>query len=101
MARMVEPYTGTEFDVNPKNIEKREKAGWKLVDPAERVEVEDEAEEETEAEDDGEKPEETVETPAEKPGEGSTIAEIKAWAEANGVELPKKANKAEMLAAIG
>ena len=36
-----------------------------------------------------------------KPTAYSTIAEIRAWAKANGVPLPKSGNKAEMLAAIG
>ena len=35
------------------------------------------------------------------PTADSTIAEIRAWAKANGVELPKRGNKAQLLAAIG
>ena len=35
------------------------------------------------------------------PTADSTIAEIRAWAKANGVELPKRGNKAALLSAIG
>ena len=38
---------------------------------------------------------------APKPTAESTIAEIRAWAKMHGVELPKKGNKAQLLAAIG
>ena len=35
------------------------------------------------------------------PTADSTIAEIRAWAKANDVTLPKRGNKAQLLAAIG
>lgn len=93
---MREPYTGTVFEVAPGKVSARLASGWSLLDgeptaPAnEPVEVEAESERPTEA------PEATG-----KPTADSTIAEIRAWAKANGVALPKKGNKAALLAAIG
>ena len=77
MARMREPYTGTVFEVAPGKVSARLASGWSLLD--------------------GEAPEPTDEP---KPTADSTIAEIRAWAKANGVALPKKGNKAALLAAI-
>ena len=39
--------------------------------------------------------------PGATPTMSNTAAEIRAWAKANGVEVPSKATKAQMLAAIG
>lgn len=97
MPRMRAPYTGTVFDVQPENVERRLARGFALLEPWEPPTAEvDEAVSEPEHEDEHE-PE--PETPA--PTADSTIAEIRAWADAHGVELPAKGNKAELLAAIG
>ena len=105
MARMREPYTGTVFDVVPKKVEKRLAAGWALldgdvpapVDAADEADPEPEAPEAAEAEpmngDEGQ-------DAGVKPTAESTIAEIRAYAKAHGVELPKKGNKAALLAAL-
>lgn len=86
MARMAAPYTGVIHEVAPSRVAARLAAGFRLID----VEVPAEpAVEEPEPEPVGEAP--TAE---------STIAEIKSWAKANGVDLPAKANKAALLAAI-
>lgn len=96
MARMREPYTGTVFEVAPGKVSARLASGWALLDgeapepPAEVAEAEAEPEQQAEA------PE-----PTDKPTADSTIAEIRAWAKANGVALPKKGNKAQLLEAIG
>ena len=94
MARMREPYTGTVFEVAPGKVSARLASGWSMLDgdtpePTEEV-VDAEPEQPTEA------PE-----PTDKPTAESTIAEIRAWAKANGVALPKRGNKAALLAAIG
>lgn len=83
MARMREPYTGTVFEVAPGKVSARLASGWALLD--------------------GDEPEQPAETPepTDRPTAESTIAEIRAWAKANGVELPKRGNKAQLLAAIG
>lgn len=84
MARMREPFTGGVFEVPASNVEKYLGRGYALLDgepePAET-------------------PVAATEEP--KPTEDSTIAEIRAWAKANGVELPKRGNKAALLAAVG
>lgn len=96
MARMREPYTGTVFEVAPGKVSARLASGWSLIggdEPEPTEEVADaEPEQPTEA------PEPTDEP---KPTAESTIAEIRAWAKANGVALPKRGNKAQLLAAIG
>ena len=97
MARMREPYTGTVFEVAPGKVSARLASGWSLLDgepdraPASVGEVEAEQE-----------PAETpvAEADEPKPTAESTIAEIRAWAKANGVALPKRGNKAQLLAAI-
>lgn len=97
MARMREPYTGTVFEVAPGKVSARLASGWSLLDgdpdpaPAPVGEVEAEQPAETPA----------AKTDEPKPTAESTIAEIRAWAKANGVALPKKGNKAQLLAAIG
>lgn len=91
---MREPYTGTVFEVAPGKVSARLASGWSLLDG--------EAPEPTEEVADAE-PEQPTEAPEAtgKPTADSTIAEIRAWAKANGVALPKKGNKAALLAAIG
>lgn len=96
MARMREPYTGTVFEVAPSKVAARLASGWAMLDgdaPEPTAEV---AEAEPTQGQAAEAPE-----PSDRPTADSTIAEIRAWAKANGVELPKKGNKAALLAAIG
>ena len=98
MARMREPFTGGVFDVPASKVEKYLGRGYALLDgepkPASVNEVESDHEQE---------PAETpvAKTDEPKPTAESTIAEIRAWAKANGVTLPKRGNKAALLAAIG
>lgn len=97
MPRMRAPYTGVVFDVQPENVEKRLARGFALLEPYEQPEPEPEPEEPETAHE----PETEAPAPAAlKPTADSTIAEIRAWAKANGVELPSKGNKAALLAAI-
>ena len=97
MPRMRAPYTGTIFDVAPENVERRLARGFALLEPWEPPAAEvDEAEPEHEAE-----PEQTAELEIHAPTADSTIAEIRAWADAHGVELPAKGKKAELLEAVG
>ena len=97
MARMREPYTGTVFEVAPGKVSARLASGWSLLDgepdhaPASGGEVEAERTAETPV----------AKTDDPKPTADSTIAEIRAWAKANGVALPNKGNKSALLAAIG
>ena len=92
MPRMRAPYTGVVFDVQPENVEKRLARGFALLEPHEQPGPEPEPEEpEAEREPASDAP---------KPAADATIAEIRAWAMAHGVELPKKGNKAALLEAI-
>lgn len=98
MPRMREPFTGGVFDVPASKVEKYLGRGYALLDGEPEPASVDEAENDHE--------QEPAETPASdadapKPTAESTIAEIRAWAKANGVELPKRGNKASLLAAIG
>lgn len=99
MARMREPYTGTVFEVAPGKISARLASGWSLLG-GEAPEPTDEA---AEAEKEQEQPTEApvADADAPKPTADSTIAEIRAWAKAHGAALPKRGNKATLLAAIG
>ena len=98
MARMREPFTGGVFDVPASKVAKYLGRGYALLDgepePASVDEVESDHDQE---------PAETpaADADAPKPTAESTIAEIRAWAKANGVELPKRGNKSALLAAIG
>ena len=98
MARMREPFTGGVFDVPASKVEKYLGRGYALLDgepePAAVDEVEGDHEQEP-AEPPG------ADADAPKPTAESTVAEIRAWAKAHGVALPKKGNKAQLLAAIG
>lgn len=98
MPRMRAPYTGVVFDVSQANVEKRLARGFALLEPYEPPAPEPEPEE-PEAERDPAAEEPASDAP--KPTAESTIAEIRVWAKANGVALPKKGNKAQLLAAIG
>lgn len=98
MARMREPFAGGVFDVPASKVAKYLGRGYALLDgepePAPVDEIESDHEQE---------PAETpaADADAPKPTAESTIAEIRAWAKAHGVALPKKGNKAALLAAIG
>lgn len=95
MARMREPFTGGVFDVPAPKVAKYLGRGYALLEggpePASVDERPDERPAETPAAD----------ADAPKPTADSTIAEIRAWAKANGVVLPKRGNKAQLLAVIG
>lgn len=95
MARMREPFTGGVFDVPAHKVAKYLGRGYALLDGEPEPTAVDEHPDERPAE----TPITDVDEP--KPTADSTIAEIRAWAKANGVELPKKGNKAALLAAIG
>ena len=98
MARMREPFTGGVFDVPASKVAKYLGRGYALLDGSVKPVYVDEVESDHEQE-----PAETpvAEADEPKPTADSTIAEIRAWAKANGVALPKKGNKAALLAAIG
>ena len=97
MPRMRAPYTGVVFDVHPANVEKRLARGFALLEAYEPQEPEPEPEEpEAEREPAAEEPA----SDAPKPTAESTIAEMRAWAKANGIELPKRGNKAALLEVI-
>ena len=98
MARMREPFTGGIFDVPAHKVDKYLGRGYALLDGEPEPAIVDEVESDHE--------QEPAETPVAdggepKPTAESTIAEIRAWAKANGVALPKRGNKAALLAAIG
>lgn len=95
MARMMEPFTGGVFDVPAPRVAKYLGRGYALIDGEPLPAIVDERPDE--------RPDETpvAKTDEPKPTDESTIAEIRAWAKANGVALPKRGNKAALLAAIG
>lgn len=97
MPRMRAPYTGVVFDVAPENVEARLARGFALMEPYSQPEPEPEqAEPEPETEPDAV----GVQEDAPKPTAECTIAEIRAWAQSHGIELPKRGNKAALLATI-
>lgn len=95
---MREPFTGGVFDVPASKVAKYIGRGYALLDGEPEPAIVDEIGSDHEQE-----PAETLVAATEepKPTADSTIAEIRAWAKANGVELPKRGNKAALLAAIG
>ena len=97
MPRMRAPYTGVVFDVQTENVDERLARGFALLEPHEQPGPEPEPEE---PEEEQELAAEEPASDAPKPTADSTIAEIRAWARAHGVELPKKGNKAALLEAI-
>ncbi|OUN47319.1 hypothetical protein B5G20_04965 [Collinsella sp. An7] len=97
MARMIAPYTGAEVDVPSVSVERWLARGFISVDEAGGVEADEAACERADEDYAGAS---GGEAGAERPDAGSTITEIRAYAEAHGVSLPKKANKAAMLAAL-
>ena len=99
MARMQEPYTGAVFEVAPGKVSARLASGWSLLGGEAPKPTDEAAEAEKEQEQPAVAPVAEADEP--KPTAESTIAEIRAWAKAHGVALPKKGNKAALLAAIG
>ena len=99
MPRMRMPYTGTVYEVASQNVAARLARGYVLLEDFEPpVEVADEPEPELP---EPEPDHENAPADAPKPTAESTIAEIRAWAKAHGVALPKQGNKSALLAAIG
>lgn len=87
MARMVAPYTGVIHEVDDAKVAARLAKGFRLIDAY------DEPEPVAEDADD------PVDLP-DKPTRDSTIQEIKAYATAAGIALPK-GNKAALLESLG
>ena len=98
MARMREPFTGGVFDVPASKVAKYLGRGYALLDGSVKPVYVDERGNGHE-QDPAETPAAKTDEP--KPTAESTISEIRAWAKANGVALPKKGNKAQLLEAIG
>ena len=98
MARMREPFTGGVFDVPASKVAKYLGRGYALLDGSVKPVYVDERGNDHE-QDPAEMPVAEADEP--KPTAESTIAEIRAWAKANGVALPKRGNKAQLLEAIG
>ena len=86
MIRMAAPYTGIVHHVDETKVAARLAAGYRPIDHAPE-EPEQEA------------AEEPIELPP-LPSRDSTIAEIRAYAKAAGIDLPK-GNKADLLEALG
>ena len=86
MIRMAAPYTGIVHSVDDSKVAARLAAGYRLIDPAPEKPRKEAAEE-------------TIELPP-LPSRDSTIAEIRAYAKAAGIDLPK-GNKADLLGALG
>lgn len=84
MTILLAPYTKIECEVASENVETYLARGFELKDKNFEFPV---PEKEPEA--------------AVKPDEFSTIAEIRAYAEAMGISLPSKAPKAELLKMLG
>lgn len=97
MARMIAPYTGAEVDVPSGSVERWLARGFLVVDETEQVDADESV---CEQANDGHADDGGDEAGAELPDSDSTITEIRAYADAHGVSLPKKANKAAMLAAL-
>lgn len=92
MAVMLSPFTGTRFTVRDENVGKRIELGYRLVEGGDaRPCTEDDAADIC-ADDVPEAPK--------MPDEGSTIAEIREYAKAVGVKLPRSGSKADLLAAL-
>ena len=80
---MVEPLTKTIFDVSPKKVDARTAAGWVLLEEMPEAEPE---------------PEEVAEVV--RPDDSWTISELRALAGERGIEVRKKATKAELLGVL-
>lgn len=86
MIRMAAPYTGIVHSVDETKVAARLAAGYRPIDPAPEKPRKEAAEE-------------PIELPP-LPSRDSTIAEIRAYAKAAGIDLPK-GNKADLLGALG
>lgn len=98
MPLMKSRWSGNVGLVDPAHVAAHVERGWSLLEdfdaPADEPEPEpQEAETET---DDAVEPEATA-----APTEESTIAEIRAYAKAHGIETPKRGTKAELLELVG
>lgn len=98
MPLMKSRWSGNVGLVDPAHVAAHAERGWSLLEgfdaPADEPEPEpQEAEPET---DDAGEPEATA-----APTEESTIAEIRAYAKAHGIETPKRGTKAELLELVG
>lgn len=98
MPLMKSRWSGNVGLVDPAHVAAHVGRGWSLLEdfeaPADEPEPEpQEAEPET---DEAGEPE-----AASAPTEESTIAEIRAYAKAHGIETPKRGTKAELLALVG
>lgn len=98
MPLMKSRWSGNVGLVDPAHVAAHVERGWSLLEdfeaPADEPEPEpQEAEPET---DDAGEPEATA-----APTEESTIAEIRAYAKAHGIETPKRGTKAELLDLVG
>lgn len=98
MPLMKSRWSGNVGLVDPAHVAAHVERGWSLLEgfeaPADKPEPEpQEAEPET---DEAGEPEATA-----APTEESTIAEIRAYAKAHGIETPKRGTKAELLALVG
>ena len=87
MIRMAAPYTGIVHDVDETKVAARLAAGYRPIDPVPEPK-----------EGEGEREQPKVLPPL--PTADSTIAEIRAYAKAAGIDLPK-GNKASLLEALG
>lgn len=86
MIRMAAPFTGIVHLVDDSKVEARLAAGYRLIDSMPEKPKTEAAEE-------------PIELPP-PPSHDSTIAEIRAYAKAAGIDLPK-GSKAKLLAALG
>lgn len=98
MPLMKSRWSGNVGLVDPAHVAAHVERGWSLLEgfeaPADEPEPEpQEAEPET---DEAGEPEATA-----APTEESTIAEIRAYAKAHGIETPKRGTKAELLELVG
>lgn len=98
MPLMKSRWSGNVGLVDPAHVAAHVERGWSLLEgfeaPADEPEPEpQEAEPET---DEASEPEATA-----APTEESTIAEIRAYAKAHGIETPKRGTKAELLELVG
>lgn len=98
MPLMKSRWSGNVGLVDPAHVAAHVERGWSLLEgfeaPADKPEPEPQgAEPET---DEAGEPEATA-----APTEESTIAEIRAYAKAHGIETPKRGTKAELLELVG
>ena len=99
MPLMKSRWSGNVGLVDPAHVAAHVERGWSLLEgfeaPSDEPEPEpQEAEPETE-------PQEAEPEAAAAPTEESTIAEIRAYAKAHGIETPKRGTKAELLELVG